>query len=100
MHVKGLAEDRPSVLVGDYILVKRREDTVSYEGRVHAVKKLIVSLRFSDQFSTYKGNKFDVQFVFNRLPMRRMHHSITNSSNPTRILFPSPEHILGLVTAD
>lgn len=95
VEVKGLAEGRPSVLVGDYIIVKGRDDTVSYEGRVHEVRRVTLSLRFSDKFNTFRGTKFDVQFVLNRLPMRRMHHSITNAFNPPHILFPGPQHMSG-----
>ena len=101
--VEGLAENRPSVLVGDFILVSHSGDAESfntrtwYEGRVHQVHQNHVSLRFSDDFSIYKGNKFDVRFVLNRLPFRRMHQALTNNFNPTRLLFPGPEHILGLM---
>lgn len=55
-----------------------------------------VVLAFGDSFSTYKGNKFDVQFKLNRLPFRRMHHALLNKNNPARILFPSRRHIEGV----
>ncbi|KDR68378.1 hypothetical protein GALMADRAFT_257029 [Galerina marginata CBS 339.88] len=100
--VEGLAENRPSVLVGDFILVSRPEgaETLNtrtwYEGRVHQVHQNHVSLRFSDEFRTYKGTKFDVRFVLNRLPFRRMHQVLTNKFNPVRLLFPGPAHIQGV----
>jgi len=65
-------------------------------GRVHKVDETKVSLRFGDEFSTYKGTSFDVRFVLNRLTLRRMHDAITNNNNPTRFLFPGPEHIAGM----
>ncbi|KIM42180.1 hypothetical protein M413DRAFT_70670 [Hebeloma cylindrosporum] len=100
--VKGLAENRPSVLVGDFILVSRSEsaDTLNtrkwYEGRVHQVYENYVSLRFGNDFSTYRGTKFDVRFVLNRLPFRRMHQALVNKFKPARFLFPSPAHIAGV----
>ncbi|KAF5351006.1 hypothetical protein D9756_008275 [Leucocoprinus leucothites] len=101
LEVKGLAEGRPSVLVGDYILVSRtgegddgRERTW-YEGRVHRVLLDRVSLRFRDGFNVYRGTKFDVQFVFNRISYRRMYHILRNSFDPKRLLFPGPEHLQG-----
>jgi helicase MOV-10 len=102
LEVKGLAEGRPSVLIGDYILVSRAgegDDGTErkwYEGRVHKVFRDRVSLRFGEDFNTYRGTKFDVQFVFNRISYRRMYHILKNSFNPKRLLFPEPEHIRGI----
>ncbi|TFK41414.1 P-loop containing nucleoside triphosphate hydrolase protein [Crucibulum laeve] len=102
LKVEGLAENRPSVLVGDFILVSHvgsedaNEKRKWYEGRVHQVHQNHVTLRFSDSFSTYRGTKFDVKFVLNRLPLRRMHHALNNSFKPARVLFPGPEHVAGL----
>ncbi|KAF8970450.1 P-loop containing nucleoside triphosphate hydrolase protein [Flammula alnicola] len=99
--VEGLAENRPSVLVGDFILVSHSEssDTVNtrtwHEGRVHKVYEKHVSLHFGSDFSTYRGTKFDVRFVLNRLPYRRMYQALVNKFDPIRFLFPGPEHIRG-----
>ncbi|EKM76476.1 hypothetical protein AGABI1DRAFT_131302 [Agaricus bisporus var. burnettii JB137-S8] len=99
LEVKGLAEGRPSVLTGDYILISRAGEGGDgterkwHEGRVHKVLLERVSLRFGDDFNTYRGTKFDVQFVFNRIPYRRMYHILKNGFNPKRLLFPDPEHI-------
>ncbi|KAF8156830.1 RNA helicase [Crassisporium funariophilum] len=100
--VEGLAENRPSVLVGDFILVSHPDvlETLNtrtwYEGRVHQVHQDHVSLRFGENFNIYKGSKFDVRFVLNRLPFRRMHHALMNKFNPTRFLFPTLAHIQGV----
>ncbi|KAF6753774.1 RNA helicase [Ephemerocybe angulata] len=99
LMVPGLAENRPSVLVGDYILLSHTsssvglQDRVWFEGRVHDVRMHDVVLAFGGDFSTYKGNKFDVRFKLNRLPFRRMHHALTNKFKPSRILFPTHIHI-------
>ncbi|KAF9486245.1 RNA helicase [Pholiota conissans] len=100
--VEGLAEGRPSVLVGDFVLVSHTESAETlnkrtwYEGRVHKVYENHVSLHFNDGFSTYRGTKFDVRFVLNRLPYRRMHQAVTNKNDQSRILFPEPKHIQGV----
>lgn len=95
LQVEGLAEGRPSVLVGDFILVRQTQatDKTWFQGRVHQVFENYVSLRFDDTFSTYRGNSFDIRFVLNRLSFRRMHAAITNTNNPTRLLFPGLEHV-------
>ncbi|KAF9260601.1 P-loop containing nucleoside triphosphate hydrolase protein [Marasmius fiardii PR-910] len=95
LEVKGLSEGRPSVLVGDFILVRQKNatDKTWFEGRVHQVHESHVSLRFGDNFSTYRGTSFDVRFVLNRLSFRRMHAAVTNNNNPERLLFPGPAHL-------
>jgi len=55
-----------------------------------------VVLRFSDTFNTYRGNRFDVRFVLNRLSYRRMHHVVVNSYKPQHILFPMPADVVNL----
>ncbi|THV07178.1 P-loop containing nucleoside triphosphate hydrolase protein [Dendrothele bispora CBS 962.96] len=95
LEVEGLSEGRPSVLVGDFILVRHTHSTEKtwYQGRVHRVDETKVRLRFGDEFSTYKGTSFNVRFVLNRLPLRRMHDAVTNKYDPMRFLFPGPEHV-------
>ncbi|RXW19457.1 hypothetical protein EST38_g6387 [Candolleomyces aberdarensis] len=102
LQVPGLAENRPSVLVGDFILVSHADSSVPleqrewFEGRVHDVRMNDVVLRFGDNFNIYRGNKFDVRFVLNRLPFRRMHHALVNKFKPSRILFPSSRDVNGM----
>ncbi|KAF9057134.1 RNA helicase [Panaeolus papilionaceus] len=102
LKVAGLAENRPSVLVGDFINVSHTEpeDSVArrtwYQGRVHKVYESHVSLRFGEGFSTYRGTKFDVRFVLNRLPFRRMHQVLVIKTRPARFLFPTPELAIGM----
>lgn len=99
----GLAEGRPSVLVGDFILVKRQDgsSTEWYKGCVHEIFVDYVSLRFASTFSTYQGTLFEVRFVLNRLPLRRMHQAITLKSNVERIAFPEKRHVKSIpVTTD
>ena len=93
LAVEGLAEGRPSVLVGDFIIVKHHDSSEWYKGCVHKVSVDTVNLRFDSTFSTYKGNRFDVRFVLNRLPHRRMHQALTLKVDSTRFLFPEPDHV-------
>jgi helicase MOV-10 len=91
--------------MGDFIRVKHSDSTEDtwYEGRVHFVYEHSVSLHFGDEFSTYKGTKFDVRFVLNRLPHRRMHDAIHRChGGHGRLLFPTPYHAskLSLPTRD
>ncbi|KAF9457927.1 P-loop containing nucleoside triphosphate hydrolase protein [Collybia nuda] len=102
LQVKGLDEGRPSVLVGDFILVSSATQPEALhdpkrtwiQGCVHEVHADYVSLRFGEDFNTYKGSIFDVRFVLNRLPHRRMHYALSNQFKPTRFLFPGPNNIL------
>lgn len=92
--MEGLAEGRPSVLVGDFILVKRHEGSDTwYKGCVHEVMADSVSLRFDEAFTAIKGSKFDVQFLLNRLPFRRMHQALTARSDTRRLVFPEHQHV-------
>jgi helicase MOV-10 len=87
-------ERRPSVIVGDAVLVKQVDlpDDRWNQSIVHQVKSKELSLRFPDRFSIYRGDKVDVRFQLNRLPFRRMIQAITTSYNPSRILFPVSGH--------
>jgi helicase MOV-10 len=96
LEVKGVVDRRPSVLVGDYILARRSgdsTDTAWYQGRVHSILFNIVTLYFSDGFSNYRGNKYDIRFVYNRLPERRKHQAVISPYKPMRLLFPDKSHI-------
>lgn len=93
LEVEGLAEGRPSVIVGDIILVGHEGDSTGtwYEGCVHEVSGLSVFVRFNERFKAYKGSKVDVKFVLNRLPDRRMHQAVISPFHPPSVLFPTPD---------
>lgn len=96
LQVKGVIDRRPSVLVGDYILARRSgdsSDTDWYQGRVHKVRFDILTLYFPEGFSNYRGNKYDIRFVYNRLPDRRKHQAVVSTYKPMRLLFPEQVHI-------
>ncbi len=70
LAVPGLAEGRPSVLVGDKIFLSvpgELEDGPQYEGYVHDILREEVLLKFHPDFhSSYAGEDYDVRFSFNR----------------------------------
>ncbi|EIN09075.1 P-loop containing nucleoside triphosphate hydrolase protein [Punctularia strigosozonata HHB-11173 SS5] len=100
LQVDGLAEKRPSVLVGDFINVKftSERDDKWYQGRVHELHNTSVDVRFSDSFSTFRGNSFDVRFVLNRLPLRRAHQAVAIKYPLTHVLFPATRDLAPLRT--
>ena len=66
----GLAEGRPSVLVGDSVILSEPsmpENSPEYEGVVHEVLKDRVLLKFHQAFhGSYRGEDYNVRFTFNR----------------------------------
>ncbi|GFG34137.1 hypothetical protein Cfor_08140 [Coptotermes formosanus] len=79
LKVPGLAENRPSVLRNDSILVTIDGDnSVKYQGIVHCVRELHVWLGFQkslrDRF--FPNLKFHVEFQFNRYNQRLQHRAL------------------------
>ncbi|KAG6846754.1 hypothetical protein H0H93_012093 [Arthromyces matolae] len=97
LEVPGLAEKRPSVLVGDRILVQAKESSQGhwYEGGVHAVRKEEVTLRFNQSFKrSSTGQLYNVRFKLNRYPIRRQHQALDAAFSEERVLFPERKHLL------
>ncbi|KAF8586065.1 P-loop containing nucleoside triphosphate hydrolase protein, partial [Ramaria rubella] len=97
LPVPGLSEKRPSLIIGDCVLVRRAEYSNSpwYEGYVHQVLQKAVKLQFHNSFHGFKGQKYCVRFKVNRGPFKRMHQALAEKYGPERLLFPSLEHIRG-----
>lgn len=90
----GLAEKRPSVILGDKIRVRvHGRDGSFYAGYVHRVEQEHVLVRFNHTFLAVKGQKFDVRFTLTRTSLRRMHQALAIAWNPERILFPSDNDV-------
>lgn len=93
----GLAEKRPSVIIGDRIKVRnynqrrgnrnQNEPELWFRGCVHVVEATQVGLKFHDSFNSFRGQKYDVRFELNRLTLRRMHQ--------VRLFLSSETHSLG-----
>ncbi|XP_035677058.1 putative helicase MOV-10 [Branchiostoma floridae] len=97
LKVPGLAENRPSVLRGDFLFARERGpdgvDNVEFKGYVHHIERDCVSLGFNyrllDKF--IDGMKFDVRFSFNRLPQRLQHRAVQLAEEHSLgdVLFPT-----------
>uniref|UniRef100_A0A8C4HEP8 RNA helicase n=1 Tax=Dicentrarchus labrax TaxID=13489 RepID=A0A8C4HEP8_DICLA len=80
LEVLGLAEGRPSLNIGDRIVLKKaRSDGVvmEYVSYVTEISDENVSLRVNSEFQrSYLGEPLDVEFSYNRLTMRRCHNAL------------------------
>ncbi|KIO21487.1 hypothetical protein M407DRAFT_218212 [Tulasnella calospora MUT 4182] len=95
VEVPGLAERRPSVVIGDSVLVRRLNSGSDkwFRGFVHGVQQNNVMLGFSAGFSCPAGQKIDVEFELNRLMFRRMHMAVISPYQHRPVLFPEAEDI-------
>ncbi|XP_078596430.1 RNA helicase Mov10l1-like [Branchiostoma floridae x Branchiostoma japonicum] len=94
LTVPGLAEGRPSVLIGDKVVLTSPgagDCSPSYEGYVHEVLREEVLLKFHQDFhSSYDGEPYNVFFMFNRSTLRRCHQAVNFAHNlGSQVLFPS-----------
>nr|XP_055057100.1 RNA helicase Mov10l1 isoform X3 [Misgurnus anguillicaudatus] len=94
LEVPGLAEGRPSLFIGDKVLLKKPCNggiTIEYISYVTEINEEDVSLRVNADFHhSYLGEPLDVEFTFNRLTMRRCHCALEQTKHfGDNILFPS-----------
>ncbi|XP_060593732.1 RNA helicase Mov10l1-like isoform X2 [Ruditapes philippinarum] len=93
LPVPGLAEGRPSVLIGDKVILidPSDPDGPCFEGYVHEILKDEVLLKFNPDFHrTYTGKDYNVQFTFNRGPLRKCHRASESANGlGENILFPT-----------
>ncbi|KAM7006470.1 putative helicase mov-10-B.1 [Tautogolabrus adspersus] len=97
LKVPGVAENRPSVLKGDTIMVSTSDYTfqpiIIYCGKVHKVEWDSVTLDFPKSFLQifHSDMKFNVQFTFNRLTLQLQHRAVdlAKTYHLERVLFPS-----------
>ncbi|CAL4920873.1 unnamed protein product [Urochloa decumbens] len=79
LEVPGLAERRPSLVQGDFIVARyARNDARPYQGFIHKVEADEIFLRFDNQFhlNHHDRNQYHVSFTYNRVNMRRLYKSI------------------------
>ena len=98
LPVPGLAEKRPSVLIGDEILVQPGEAIQGgrwYSGFVHVIERDEVGLRFGRGFRVLGSDeRFYVRFKYNRIVSRREQHAIKATAAPVhRLQFPVLAHV-------
>uniref|UniRef100_H2XQI0 RNA helicase n=1 Tax=Ciona intestinalis TaxID=7719 RepID=H2XQI0_CIOIN len=97
LKVPGLLERRPSVVVGDSILVKMlgpngNGQPVSYQGYVHQVEQEEIVLGFHKKFEQkfVTGMPFAVEFQYNRYPMKLQHRAVEQLLNAEQLNFLFP----------
>ncbi|OCH84003.1 P-loop containing nucleoside triphosphate hydrolase protein [Obba rivulosa] len=89
--VPGLAEKRPSVVVGDRIEAQAANSTTQrcFEGYVHVVRLEDVCLCFNPSFKPGSGQRFNIRFKLNRVPFRRQHEALAATGSALKtVLFP------------
>ncbi|XP_058500594.1 RNA helicase Mov10l1 [Solea solea] len=93
LEVNGLTEGRPSVNIGDRIVLKKaRSDGVVMEfvSYVTEINDENVSLKVNSDFQrNYLGEPLDIEFSFNRITMRRCHNALDQTKVFGNILFPA-----------
>ncbi|ESQ36377.1 hypothetical protein EUTSA_v10006684mg [Eutrema salsugineum] len=95
LEVPGLAERRPSLVHGDFILVRHAYDDGTghaYQGFVHRVEADEVHLKFASEFHHRHttGNVYNVRFTYNRINTRRLYQAVDAAENlDPNFLFPS-----------
>uniref|UniRef100_A0A671WXZ2 RNA helicase n=1 Tax=Sparus aurata TaxID=8175 RepID=A0A671WXZ2_SPAAU len=93
LELPGVAENRPSVLRGDVLLVCLLGEKKKYRGYVHSVQLNSVHLSFHqellDRFED--GMKFSVEFTISDLTLRLQHRAaeLAVKNNLREVLFPS-----------
>lgn len=92
LHVPGLAEKRPSVLVGDAVIISESGDPRAKKFKVfaHRIQESSIYLKFSNSF--YENHspeqRYKVDFDFNRKTLRMCHQGLSRV-NPSKNI-PNP----------
>lgn len=100
VHIKGLAEKRPSVLKGDTLRVNIRGQEQTFRGRAEKIEMEDVLLSFHPSFhhSYVAGTPVEIRFILGRTPLRLFHQGLfvvglqEKKLPPTHtaLLFPTP----------
>ncbi|KAG8994428.1 hypothetical protein FRB90_000435 [Tulasnella sp. 427] len=90
VEVPGLSERRPSVVIGDSVLVRPTDSTSDkwFRGFVHGIQQSYVLLGFAPSFSSAPEQRFDVEFELSRLLFQRQHLALSAPYQKREILFP------------
>lgn len=92
VEVPGLAERRPSIIIGDSVLVRPTNSPPGswFRGYVHGIQQNNVSLGFHHSFDCPPGQRISVEFELSRTLLRRMHWAMRSAYFPRQTLFPCP----------
>ncbi|XP_041349506.1 putative helicase MOV-10 [Gigantopelta aegis] len=102
LDVPGLAESRPSVLRGDQLFVRIRDNGGNtsereYQGFVHEILQTQIALGFHESLMKehVHNTRFNVRFIFNRLPIRLMHRAceLADELSLEKLIFPTVKSI-------
>ncbi|KZT64425.1 P-loop containing nucleoside triphosphate hydrolase protein [Daedalea quercina L-15889] len=92
LYIRGLTEGKPSLLVGDKLLVCKYAEQIWHEAIVHEVRFQEVILYINSTFKLRSsGDLIDVRFQLNRMPWRRRQQAVTLNVNQPRFLFPTAQ---------
>lgn len=101
LHVPNIAESRPSLVLGDFVLATNPFETnstnsgaliVANRGEIHKVLSDRVLIRFNDNFhSSYNNEDWRLEFHCSRMGMRKCHFAVQKTINQlgADFLFPS-----------
>ncbi|GFW82752.1 RNA helicase Mov10l1 [Trichonephila clavipes] len=108
LEVVGLAEGRPSLIIGDKAILvpPYQKSSFAFEGCIHEVRLSEVLLKFNDSFhNSYDGESYDVRFELNRTNFRRLHqcvHQVWENHDyaifPSKLVLRDPLIDFGLMT--
>ncbi|KAJ8920489.1 hypothetical protein NQ315_005358 [Exocentrus adspersus] len=81
LEVPGLAEKRPSLIIGDLIDIRLHKNNKAYRGVIRVINDKTVyidyvSYELVDSIRENPNIDLDVRFVLNRLPLERMHKAV------------------------
>ncbi|CAE6369801.1 unnamed protein product [Rhizoctonia solani] len=95
LTVPGLSEKRPSVIVGDKIKIHPHSepDKVWYMGLVCEIETTTVLVAFNRRFPHTPGALYDIQFVLNPVPFKRMIQALNMTPKRPEVLFPQVEDV-------
>ncbi|KAH0463259.1 hypothetical protein IEQ34_007841 [Dendrobium chrysotoxum] len=91
--IDSVPEKRPYLLSRDFVFVKPLNKIAGpFKGRLFRVTKGIILVEFGDDFHSQHSpsKRYDVNFSFNRVCLKRAHHAISIASDPSfrSVLFP------------
>lgn len=95
LDVPGLAEGRPSLMIGDSAIIRLRTpgQNKKYEGVIHAVEKDDILMKFNSVFAqNYSGESVNASFKVSRTTVRRNHYAVENAMTLNSLLL-FPTHI-------
>ncbi|GAA0156850.1 RNA helicase [Lithospermum erythrorhizon] len=95
LEIPGLAERRPSIVCGDFVIARLgadRGNAAGYQGYIYRVEAEEVFLKFDEKFhmSHNTNNVYNIQFTYNRVVVRRVYEAIEAAGRlGTELIFPS-----------